>query len=57
MPSGIIPSNSQVGTSIEYARADHRHSFPTYEELTQSCLSTETKFRDFALTEDYEALQ
>lgn len=54
MPSGIIPGNSQVGTSIEYARADHRHSFPTYEELTQSCLSTETKFRDFALTEDYE---
>lgn len=55
MPSGIIiPGNSQVGTSIEYARADHRHSFPSYEELTQSCLSTETKFRDFVLTEDYE---
>jgi len=54
MPSGIIPGNSQVGTSIEYARADHRHSFPTYDELTQSCLSTKTKFRDFALTEDYE---
>ena len=54
MPSGIIPSNSQVGTSIEYARADHCHSFPTYDKLTQSCLSTETKFRDFALTEDYE---
>ena len=54
MPSGIIPGNSQVGTSIEYARADHCHSFPTYDELTQSCLSTKTKFRDFALTEDYE---
>ena len=54
MPSGIIPGNSQVGTSIEYARADHCHSFPTYDKLTQSCLSTETKFRDFALTEDYE---
>ena len=54
MPSGIIPGNSQVGTSIEYARADHCHSFPSYEELTQSCLSTKTKFRDFALTEDYE---
>ena len=54
MPSGIIPSNSQVGTSIEYARADHCHSFPTYDKLTQSCLSTETKFRDFIFIEDYE---